>query len=382
MKILILASWYPDSVNPVNGIFIKEQVKALKQVGLIPVVFYPYDKNINRGKCMRFVEDEIIVYRANTDYFKKAKISRLFSMIKAAKMLNKIVVENNISLIHCHVCYTAGFIGYIYSKFFNNIPYIITEHSSKVHEFSNKIYNRILFYLSYKRARYVITVSTYLAKELASLKFKFKSKIIGNVVDTSLYFCNNKQTGNNDKKNWRLLFIGLMPDSEVKGLQYFIPALADFITENPYYNIDFNIVGDGSKRHKYEKMCKDLHISDKCNFYGKVDKSEIPKLIDRNDFLILPSIKETFGSVLIESMAGGKPVLATECGGPEDFVNEKVGILVKPGSKKQLEIGIKSMIENYDYFDPNYIRNYAESKFNYDSIGEELKELYISILSS
>lgn len=380
MKILVLASWYPDDSSPVNGVFVKEQVRALKKVGITPIVFYPYDKSADNGRYRKTIEEGVIIYRANTDYLKNAKISRLYSIIKSAKILKKILNENNISLIHCHVCYTAGFIAYVYSKFFNNIPYIITEHSSKVEEFSNKIYNKILFYLSYKKAKYVITVSTYLAKELADLKFKFKSRVIENVVDTSSY--NIKIMNNKDAKHWNLLFVGLMPDSEVKGLQYFIPALADFMSKNLEYDINFNIVGDGSKRKKYEQMCKKSGIYDKCNFYGKVDKLEIPKLIEKNDFLILPSIKETFGSVLIESMAGGKPVLATKCGGPQDFVNKKVGILVESGNKEQLELGIKNMIDNYDHFDFQYIRNYAEDNFNYDSIGKKLKELYISILSS
>lgn len=380
MKILVLASWYPDDSNHVSGVFIKEQVRALKKVGVTPIVFYPYDKSSDNGRYRKTIEEGVIVYRANTNYLKNAKISRLYSIIKSAKILNKILNENSISLIHCHVCYTAGFIAYAYSKFFNNIPYIITEHSSKVEEFSNKIYNKILFYLSYKKAKYVITVSTYLAKELSDLKFKFKSKVIGNVVDTSSY--NIKFINNKHGKHWNLLFVGLMPDSEVKGLQYFIPALADFISKNPSCDITFNIVGDGCKRKEYEKTCKELGIYDKCNFYGKVDKLEIPKLIEKNDFLILPSVKETFGSVLIESMAGGKPVLATKCGGPQDFVNKKVGILVEPGNKEQLELGIKNMIDNYDNFDFQYIRNYAKDNFNYDSIGKKLKELYISILSS
>jgi glycosyltransferase involved in cell wall biosynthesis len=154
------------------------------------------------------------------------------------------------------------------------------------------------------------------------------------------------------------------------------------MTKNPEFHINFNIIGDGSKREKYEQMCKKFNIDDKCKFYGRVDKTAIPKLIEENDFLILPSIKETFGSVLIESMAGGKPVLATKCGGPQDFVNKKVGILVEPGNKEQLELGIKNMIDNYDHFDFQYIRNYAKDNFNYDSIGKKLKELYISILSS
>lgn len=381
MKILVLASWYPDRINPINGIFIKEQVRALKQVGIIPIVFYPYDKSIKKGKCEKFIEEGIYIYRANTDYLKNTKISKIFSIAKSIKLLNKLVRKNNVDLVHCQVCYTAGFIACIYNKFFNKIPYVITEHSSKVEEFSNKRYNKFLFYRSYKNAKYVITVSKYLALELYKLNFKMKNKVIGNVVDTSSYNI-NISSKNNTTNKWNIIFIGLMVESEVKGLQYFIPALSNFMMNNLNYDITFNIVGDGPKRQKYESMCKKLGIYNKCKFYGKVDKSLIPNFIEKNDFLVLPSVKETFGSVLVEAMAGGKPVLATKCGGPEDFVNEKVGILVEPKSKKALEDGLKYIFDNYNNFNPEYIRQYAENNFNYESIGIRLKKLYSEILDN
>ncbi|MCS4439412.1 hypothetical protein JTS92_13725 [Clostridium botulinum] len=46
MNILILANWYPNKNNPINGIFIKDQVKALMEAGLKPIVFFPYDNSI------------------------------------------------------------------------------------------------------------------------------------------------------------------------------------------------------------------------------------------------------------------------------------------------------------------------------------------------
>lgn len=378
MKVLILATWYPDGLNPVSGIFVKEQVKALVDVGVNPIVYYPYDKSVEKGKYVKVIEDGVITYRANTDYLKITKISRLYSIIKGAKILKKIVKENDIDLIHSHVCYTGGFIAWLYNKFYK-VPYIITEHSSKVKEFANKIYNRPLFDLSYKNAQCVVTVSSYLAKELTNLNFKFKSKIIGNVVDTSIYKLNLSH--NSDSKEFNLLFVGLMVPSEVKGLQYFIPALASFIKNNSQYKINFHLVGDGPKREKYENMCKELNIEDNCKFYGRINKELIPEFIEKSDFLVLPSLKETFGSVLIEAMAGGKPVLTTKCGGPNEFVENSVGVLVEPKSIEALEDGLKTIIQRYEEFHPNYIREYADNNFSYKAIGGKLEELYEEVLS-
>ncbi|MCS4447536.1 glycosyltransferase [Clostridium botulinum] len=140
-------------------------------------------------------------------------------------------------------------------------------------------------------------------------------------------------------------------------------------------------IGNGINKVKYEKMCEDLNIKNKCKFLGTIDKQDIPIYIKRNDFLVLPSIKETFGCVLIEAMACGKPVLATKSGGPNEFVNNNVGILVEPKNEKALEEGIDLIIKRYDTFDPEYIRKYVVDNYSYNIIGQKIRKVYDDILN-
>lgn len=377
MNILILSSWYPDSDNEVSGIFVYEQVKALKRTGLNPIVFYPFDKTICKNQIVRKEEDGTIVYRANTDYMKSSKLSRINSIIKSLKYLDDIVKENNIQLIHSHVCYLAGFISALYNKHHKNVHFIITEHSSKVGEYSRHWYNKKIFDFSYRNADRVITVSSSLADELSRLGYTFKSKIIGNVVDTDDYHINSLPILNNE---YKLLFIGLMGDNEVKGIQYLLPALKNFIMNNKQYKVRLTLAGGGSKLQEYIDMSRKLSIQDYCEFKGTVTKDQISMLIMENDILVSSSIRETFGSVLIEAMAGGKPVLATKCGGPEEFVNDEVGMLVNPKDIKALEDGLLRIIENYDKFNADLIRKYAVENFSYDAIGKKLMDTYVEIL--
>lgn len=377
MNVLILPSWYPDSVNKVSGIFVYEQVKALKKVGINPVVFYPFDKTIDKNNIVKNYEDGTIVYRSNTDYMKFSKISKINSIRKSLLYLDKIVKEHNIDIIHSHVCYLAGFISALYNKQHKNIHFIITEHSSKVGEYSKHLYGRKIFNFSYKKADRVITVSNSLANELKSLGYNFRSEVIGNVVNTEEYHIDNKPILNDE---YKLLFIGLMGDNEVKGVQYLLAALKNFIINNKKYKVRLTLVGGGSKQQQYMDMCKELSIEEYCEFKGTVSKDKISKLIMEHDLLILPSIKETFGSVLIEAMAGGKPVLSTKCGGPEEFVNDNVGVIVNPKDIKALEGGLLNIIENYHNFDAQLIRKYAVDNYSYEAIGNNLKDLYDKII--
>ncbi|GAA0062898.1 glycosyltransferase [Clostridium sporogenes] len=377
MNILIMSSWYPSKNNLVSGIFVYEQVKALKALGKNVIVFYPFDENIEKGKVVKSIEENIVVYRSNTDYIKNTKISRVNSIIKSVSILSKIVKIEKIDLIHAHVCYIAGIIASVHNMFYKKVPYIITEHSSKVKEYSNKNYNKKLFYFAYKNAQKVITVSNSLKNELKNLGYTFNDEIIGNIVDTNEYYIKDKNqlaTGLNG------LFIGLMNDNEVKGLQYFLPALQS-VFKNYNDNIKFTLIGDGPKRKKYEAMVNELNINNICKFIGEVPKKEIPEYIMNHDFLVLPSVKETFGSVLIEAMAAGKPVLATKCGGPDEFVIKDVGILVEKKSEEALEKGLIYIIENYEKFNSYNIRKYAVENYSYEAIGNQLIDLYNSILN-
>jgi len=376
MKVLILSSWYPNIENNVSGIFVKEQAKALIKIGINAVVFFPYDKSLNKNQLIKNYEDGILTYRANTDYLNNSKISRINSVIKSIKLLKRITEENKIDIIHSHVCYSAGFVAAFYKKFYE-MPYIITEHMSYIKSYAAKAYNYKLFKYSYFHADKVIFVSEFLCNELIKLGFAFNKEIIGNVVEMPDNNLVSRVRGNNE---FNIIFIGLMDITEVKGLQYFIPALSNFIKNHPEYDIKFTLVGDGEKRCTYEELCSELNIREKCNFLGKIPKGNIEALILQNDFLVLPSIKETFGSVLIEAMACGKPVLATKCGGPNEFVNDKVGTLVEPMNIKELENGILYMINNYNNFDFNYIKSYAAENFSYKAIGEKLKSIYLKVL--
>lgn len=374
MNVLIFPSWYPDGENFTNGIFIQEQVKALNERGLKPIVYYPYDKSVGKNKVLKSIEDDVLIYRSNTDYMKNTKLSKLNSIILAAVQLRNICRENHIDIIHAHVCYNAGITAYVFSRF-TKIPYLITEHRSNVGEFSAKIYNRILFKKAYKNAAYVITVSKFLSNELKSIGYEFNSKIIGNVVNTSEFKFRNKRIID-DKIN--LLSIGSMKD-DIKGFDLLIPAAANII-KNKKNKLILTIIGDGIRKTYYEKLAKDLKIDNCCIFIGRVEKKYIPDYINKCDILVSSSRKETFGSVIIEALSGGKPVLATRCGGPEEIITDQTGILVEPGSIQDIEMGLIKIIDDYDKYNSETIRDYVENKYSYKIISEKLIKLYKLIL--
>lgn len=374
MKLLILTSWYPNKNNVVSGIFIKEQVLALKRVGVEPIVFFPYDYSINKNKLICQHEDDILVYRANNDNFFIKPLGKFIAIFKNVLMMKKIIDKHKIKLIHAQVVFPAGVSAAIFNSLYK-VPFLITEHFSKIGELSRKFYYKWMLKWAYKKAKFVITVSNHLKDELVSLGYKFTSKIVPNTVDVSKFNFEENKIHN----PIRILFIGQMDVSEVKGLQYLLPAFAKYIKTNKY-NTVLELIGSGVKQTEYKNMSENLGIKEFCVFQGAVDKNLIPKYISNCDFLVSSSKKETFGSVIIEAMACGKPVLATKCGGPEEIIKDFNGYLVEKENVDELVYGIEYMVQNYGKFNQNIIRKYAVETYGYEAVGNKLKEIYSTIM--
>ncbi|SPF44875.1 Glycoside hydrolase [Candidatus Desulfosporosinus infrequens] len=392
MRILILAGWYPNLENPMKGIFVREQALALAKAGLPVAVFYPFDEAIKSGEMKYQIEESIPVYRANTLGCRNRYLARVVSYYTANRRLAEVVKLYQPDIIHVHVGYPAGIVAYLFTRH-HKIPYVITEHMSYLQDYVAKWQHRILLKPTFEQAAYVLPVSQALAEQIESFGWKVKLKPVPNVVDTERFtpLSPGAQTKSPTVKEQgegsgmiRILFAGNMEETQIKGVQYLLPAFAQVCKEASQRMFHLDLVGEGGKRATYEEMTKHLGISDCCTFHGRVDPRDMPELYRRSDFVILPSLKETFGCVLIEALATGKPVLATNCGGPQSIVNEKVGLLVQPGSIKDLVEGIQKMLIrlDQDQYQATELREYALTHYSGQALAGMLKEIYGQVVEN
>lgn len=374
MKILILASWYPDGNDRTNGIFVKEQAKALSDSGTEVRVFYPFDKSLENSSLKKSAEDGLLTYRCNTDYMKNSKLSRINSAMQTIRKLNAIRKEFDFDILHCHVCYFAGMIGYIYKKLYGK-RYLITEHMSYVASYARKKYDYMLFKGAYSSAERVICVSEYLSNSLRELGFNFREQIIGNVVDTGSFSKTAAKCFDDSFVN--ILFAGSMGNDEVKGISYLLKAFARLSELEHIYRL--HIIGDGPKRKEYEELAALLGISDYCSFYGKLNKASVAGLMQSCSFFVLPSKYETFGTVIIEALSCGKPVVTTDTGAQKEIINDKrLGLIVKAQDVDSLFDGLKYMSQNYRNYDSSLLRERAMD-YSYENIAGKLNEMYKNI---
>ena len=95
-------------------------------------------------------------------------------------------------------------------------------------------------------------------------------------------------------------------------------------------NFELHIVGDGPLRRQLEQQARSLALTEFVKFHGWLRQSVAAELLRNCDVMVLTSMRECGGAVVLEAMASGLPVIATEWGGPIDYLTKDTGILVPP----------------------------------------------------
>jgi glycosyltransferase involved in cell wall biosynthesis len=124
------------------------------------------------------------------------------------------------------------------------------------------------------------------------------------------------------KRPPRFLFVGRLIDW--KRLDWAIQALTDV----PGAYLD--VIGDGPMRAEWTELAASLNLEDRVRFLGWLPQRECAQHLQSATALLLPSIYECGGAVVLEAMATGTPVIAVAWGGPEDYLDDTCGMLISP----------------------------------------------------
>jgi glycosyltransferase involved in cell wall biosynthesis len=127
------------------------------------------------------------------------------------------------------------------------------------------------------------------------------------------------------------VFVGRLVDW--KALDIAIRALAKVPSAQ------LEVVGDGPMLETWKSLADELGVTGRVHFMGRLAQPEYAVRLRACIALLLPSLYESGGAVVLEAMATGKPVIATRWGGPADYLNETCGILVEPESYTALVDG-------------------------------------------
>ncbi len=127
---------------------------------------------------------------------------------------------------------------------------------------------------------------------------------------------------------FKLVFMGRLV--ALKGLSQTLDALAQARAQVPDRDITLDILGDGSELEALKAQAERLGLSSAVRFRGFLPQTDCAQYLAQADALILASLRECGGAVVLEAMAMGLPVIASDWGGPADYLDDTCGILVPP----------------------------------------------------
>lgn len=108
---------------------------------------------------------------------------------------------------------------------------------------------------------------------------------------------------------------------------------------------ELEVIGDGPMLETWKSLARDLGVNDRVHFSGWLPQQECAAHLRAAIALVLPSLYECGGAVVLEAMAMGKPVIATRWGGPADYLDATCGILVEPESYSSLVTGFAEAMQ-------------------------------------
>ena len=183
----------------------------------------------------------------------------------------------------------------------------------------------------------------------------------------------------------RFVFMGRLV--KLKGLDLLLPAFKAAQAQG--LSASLEIIGDGDERAALEGLARELGLwGQGVTFSGWLPQTECAQRLRQSDALILPSLMECGGAVVLEAMACGKPVIATRWGGPCDYLDDSCGILVAPDSKENfvqgLTDGIVKLAQNRDLRLAMGQAGYAKTQreFDWERKLDRMLELYRQVISA
>ena len=141
--------------------------------------------------------------------------------------------------------------------------------------------------------------------------------------------------------------------------------------------IRFLLAGDGPEEKRLKALAAEYGIEDKIIFLGFRD--DIPLILSLLDIFVLPSLEEGLPRAVIEAMAAGVPVIATDIGGTRELVaNEKTGYLVQPGDSHGLAAAIESVLGTKQEAGQiaEQARSLVRDRFTLENMVEQFEGLY------
>jgi glycosyltransferase involved in cell wall biosynthesis len=388
MKILTFTTLYPNAIQMRHGIFVEQRLRHLLQRNdveakvVAPVPWFPLSSECfgAYAQYARVPKQEqrhgIDIYHPRFPVIPKIGMTVAPALLAAATLplLRKIIADGyDFDVLDAHYFYPDGVAAALLAKALHK-PLVITARGSDVNVIADYHLPQKMLLWAARHAHQTITVCEALQTKLADLGADAgKITVLRNGVDLQLFAPRNRDEARAALKLTRRTLLSVGHLVENKGHHLIIDALKNL------EGYDLLIVGDGEQAPALRKLAEEKGVADRVQFLGTLTHTQLVDIYSAVDALILASAREGWANVLLEAMACGTPVIATQVGGTPEVVRApEAGVLINR-SADDIANGVRQLFANY----PNRhdTRRYAEN-FSWGQTVERLHRLFTAIIDT
>lgn len=368
MKLLTFSTLFPNAEWPQHGIFVQTSLRQLVASDKVtsrvvaPVPWFPFKHHLF-GEYAAFarVPKEETRFGIKVDhprYPLPPKVGMTlapWSLASAAKStIGRILDEGyDFDIIDAHYFYPDGVAAAMLGKYFNK-PVVITALGTDINLLPQYRIPRKMIVWAARQAAGIITVSNALKAAIVKLGIEDdRVTTLHNGVDLELFapIDREEQRKAFGLTQFTLLSVGNL--IKMKGHDLVIKALRNLRSAS------LLVVGRGPERDKLERLAKRLNVADRVKFLGSLPQDELRKYYGAADALVLASSREGCPNVLLESMACGTPVIASNVGGnPEIIRSPQAGLIMPARTHEGITAAVNTLRLHYP--EREMTRRYAE----------------------
>ncbi len=386
IRLLTFSTLYPNNVCPNHGIFVENRLRHLvgsrhvASTVVAPVPWFPSRSSLfgdwARHASVAPIElrHGIVVHHPRYPVIPRIGMSMAPYLLYRATLpaLQRLLASGQrFNAIDAHYIYPDG-VAAVWLGRALGLPTFVTARGTDVNLIPRYTVPRLLIRRAIADATALIAVSSALRNELVALGAQAeKVTVLRNGVDTALFRPTDRDSARTalGLKRPTLLSVGHL--IERKGHDRTIEAM----TRLPEF--DLLIVGEGPQRDRLAALISRLGLSGRVRLLGARPHAELPSLYSAADILVLASRREGWANVLLESMACGTPVVASNAwGNPEVVRDSAAGLIADENTPDGIAAAVRRLIAHLP--ERAATRMYAE-QFGWDAVTDGQLALFRSL---
>ena len=384
MRVLWLASWYPNLANASKGDFVQRHAQAtalLCKVDVIHVEAVPYsalNQEVFFGHTQQVnLSETTVLYRKPAlpvigEFISYRKYLKLFK-----QEIHKYIIKNGKpDIVHVHMVMKAGLAALWMKKKFG-IKYLVSDQSSMFTVSSKEAYkNRNIVFRNlteriFKQASLVLPSSKNLGHAIDAIT-PVHFTVIYNCVNTDYFFYDNTFP----EKDFIFIHVSTLDDN--KNPRDIIQA---FISFNQQYPNSKLIIAGYITKELSRYLSRLAYSTSIIQLTGHVPYKNVALLMQQSNCLVLFSRQENIPSVIPEALCCGLPVISSDVGEINEIVHKKNGLLVPEYTTESLLQTMIKMYTDYGLYNRKKIAEEAKANFAYDAIAREIFIKYKEVLN-